>query len=105
MSYELYTVALVDALAGNTYDIYTTEKGLKAGAAVEGNDWLAGPKPSALALYLRDGLVNLPFIALPLVLHVLGNDPLAYGSLAGLVVIAIKHVMGGRAWAKLLLKK
>jgi hypothetical protein len=105
MFYEVYAVALAAALAGNAYDIYTTEKGLKAGVAVEGNDWLVGPKPSALALALRDGLIDSPFIALPLVSHILGNDPLAYGSLAGLAVIAIKHVMGGRAWAKLLLKK
>ena len=104
MFYELYTVALAAALAGNTYDILMTEEGLKAGVGVEGNDWLVGEKPSALALYLRDGLVNLPFIALPLVSHIVGNDPLAYGTLSGLAVIAIKHVMGGRAWAKLLKK-
>ena len=104
MFYEVYAVALAAAVAGNAYDIYTTEKGLKAGVGVEGNDWLVGPKPSALALYLRDGLINLPFIALPLISHILGNDPVAYGSLAGLAVIAIKHVMGGRAWTKLLKK-
>lgn len=105
MFYEIYAVAVAAALCANAYDIVVTEEGIKAGVAVEGNDWLVGPKPSALALYLRDGLINLPFIALPLVSHILGNDPLAYGSLAGLAVIAIKHVMGGRAWAKLLLKK
>ena len=104
MFYAVYAAALAAALAGNAYDIYMTEKGIKAGVGVEGNDWIVGDKPSALALYLRDGLVNLPFIALPLVSHVLGNDPLAYGTLAGLAVIAIKHVMGGRAWVKLLKK-
>jgi hypothetical protein len=104
MFYAVYAAALAAAVAGNAYDIYMTEKGIKAGVGVEGNDWIVGDKPSALALYLRDGLVNLPFIALPLVSHVLGNDPLAYGTLAGLAVIAIKHVMGGRAWVKLLKK-
>jgi hypothetical protein len=104
MFYAVYAAALAAAVAGNAYDIYMTEKGIKAGVGVEGNDWIVGDKPSALALYLRDGLVNLPFIALPLVSHVLGNDPLAYGTLAGLAVIAIKHAMGGRAWVKLLKK-
>ena len=101
MFYVVYAVAIAAALAGNAYDIYMTEKGIKAGVAVESNDWLVGPKPSALALSLRDGLINLPFIALPVVSHILGNDPLAYGTLTGPAVIAIKHVMGGRAWAKL----
>jgi hypothetical protein len=104
MFYEIYAVSVAAAVAANAYDIYITEKGIKAGVAVEGNDWLVGPKPSALALYLRDGLINLPFIVLPIVAHVFGNAGLAYGSLAGPVVIVIKHVLSGRAWAKLMKK-
>ena len=104
----MYFLALAAVLAAmeaaNIYDVIMTEKGLKAGVAVEGNTWLVGSKPSATALYLRDSLVNLLATAPSLVSLVLGSTPAAYGFLICPAISGIKHVLGGLAWNKLLKK-
>jgi hypothetical protein len=98
----LLGVALAGAVAGDLYDVAMTEKGIKAGVAVEGNDWLVGQKPSALALYLRDSLV-LAFCVAPtaLLATVFHNLPLAYGALISPVIYGYVHLQGGLAWKKL----
>jgi hypothetical protein len=97
----LISVAFCEACG--IYDATMTEKGLKAGVAVEGFDWLVGKKPSAVALYLRDnlllGLCSLPAILCATVFH---NVPLAYGACISPVLYGIKHIQGGLAWKKLL---
>jgi hypothetical protein len=93
----------VFAFGCDVYDVTETVKGLKAGVAVEGNTFLLpSDKPTATQLYLRDGLVIM-LAALPAVLClVLHSQPLFYAALSGPVVAAVKHVLGGRAWAKLI---
>lgn len=98
------TLALIIAVAGDVYDVIMTEKGLKAGVAVEGNDFLVDSKPSALALYLRDSVI-LAFCLVPTVLSAaFGNMPVAYGSLIAPVVYGIQHILGGLQWRALLKK-
>jgi hypothetical protein len=104
MFYILFAAAIAVAVSANIYDVVLTERGIKAKLGVESWDEFVGEKPSALALYIRDFAFDVPFVALPLVCHLLGNDPLAYGTLVGPVVAGIKHVMGGMKWAKLLKK-
>lgn len=104
MFYALYAVSVAAALAGEVYDVTMTERGLAAKVAVEANDWIVGPTPSALALYMRDGALIGLFVLLPLAAHLLGNEPLAYGCLAGPVVAGAKHLLGGLSWKKLLKK-
>ena len=100
----LLTVSLALGVAGDVYDVIMTEKGLKAGVAVEGDTWLiSSDKPSALALYLRDSIV-LAFCVAPTALcaTVFHNIPLAYGALISPVVYGVKHVQGGLQWRTLL---
>jgi len=90
------------ALGCQAYDTYMTEKGLKAGVAIEGNSWLVGPKPSALALSLRDVPITLLTAIPALVAFHFDNTGLFYASLAGPIAVGIKHILGGRSWAALL---
>lgn len=103
MFFELLAVAASVGVAGDVYDVTMTEKGLKAGIAVEANDWLVGSKPSAVSLYLRDGLVFamcvIPAVVFAAVAH---NVPLGYGALVAPVVFGVKHILGGLQWRKLL---
>ena len=84
------------------YDVILTEKGIKAGVAVEGNTFLVGQKPSAVALYLRDALLaGLATTPCAIALAV-GNTPLFWGFLAAPVVVGVKHILGGKQWRFLL---
>jgi hypothetical protein len=89
-------------LGANVYDVRETERGLKAGVAVEGNTWLVGTHPSARALYGRDllvlGLASTPSI----IFHLLHKRPLFYGGLAGPIVYGVEHIQGGNSWKRLL---
>ncbi len=101
--YFYILTAILAALAGTTvYDVLMTEKGLKAGVAVEGNTWLVGSKPTAITLYLRDSLTAVLATAPSIVTYAMGSTAGAYGLLIMPVVYAVKHVLGGRQWAKLL---
>jgi hypothetical protein len=95
----LLAASLVVAVAGDLYDVITSEKCFAKGA-VEGNSFLIGDnqRPSAVKLYLRDSL-ELGFAVLPTVLcaTVFHNLPLAYGALTGPVILGIKHYRGGLA--------
>jgi hypothetical protein len=96
--------SIVFCEACGVYDVMMTEKGLRAGVAVEGNTWLVGEKPTAMALYLRDNL-SLVLSSLPaIVMLFLHNTPLAYGCSAAPVAYGVKHIIGARKWAKLLKK-
>jgi len=97
-------IAFLAAVAAEIFDVTMTEKGLKAGVALERNTWLVGSKPSAKALYLRDLLIIVPFLALGLV-AVHFKHPIVYGFIAPLAVRAVQHIKGGLEWKKLLSKE
>jgi hypothetical protein len=95
----LLAASLVVAVAGDLYDVVTSEKCFAKGA-VETNTFLIGDnqKPSAEKLYLRDSVV-LAFCILPSVLSaiVFHNLPVAYGGLTAPVIFGVKHYIGARA--------
>ena len=95
--------ALAFAIVADHYDISETEKGIKAGVAVEGNTWLIGTdKPTAGQLYKRDLLV-IGLSATPSVLaHIFRAPALFYGGLSMPVVLGVKHISGGNQWKRLL---
>jgi hypothetical protein len=91
------------AVAANVYDARETERGLRLGVAVEGNTFLVGTHPSARALYLRD----IPIIGLASTPSILGyvfrsRTWLFAGLVGGPGVVGVKHIQGGRAWARLI---
>lgn len=94
---------LFEAVAG-VFDNVMTQRGLKAGVAVEGNTWLVGQHPSATALYLRDGLLLAAVSAPAIMAALFHNTPLAVGFCAGPVVLGAQHIKGALAWKKLLTK-
>jgi hypothetical protein len=95
-------LALAVAVAGEVYDVTLSTRGIKAGVAVEGNDWLVGINPSARALYLRDSILGVVFAIVPAVCVALAGTAAAYPILAGPVLFGLKHYSGGRKWAKML---
>lgn len=89
-------------VAANHYDISETEKGLKAGVAIEDYTWLVGSRPSAGPLYARD-LLTVGILATPSVLaYIFRRMDLFYGFLPGPVVMGYKHISGGNQWKALL---
>lgn len=95
----LVVIALV--VLSDVYDVAQTERGIKAGVAVEAFSRLVGSKPTAVALYLRDSLLLL-LVTTPSVLLHFVNAPAAYGALLGPLIYGVKHIRGGREWARLL---
>ena len=92
-------VALAVAVAGDLYDVITSEKCFAKGA-VETNTFLIGSnqKPSALKLYLRDSVVLALAVApSALCATVFHNLPLAYAGLIAPVIFGIKHYRGALA--------
>ena len=102
MFFTLFGLSLVAVVAADIYDVVMTERGLKKGVGQEANTWLVGSKPSAIALYLRDSLTIAAVAAVPLGLFLGGSIPAAFGTLAGLGVLAAKHIHGGLQWRTLL---
>lgn len=90
------------AIAADIYDVRETEKGLKAGVAVEGNTWLVGSKPKAGPLYRRDllviGLTTMPSV----IAYAAHHMEFFYAGLVGPVIIGAKHINGGNQWKDLL---
>jgi len=94
--------ATVFAILADRYDVKWTERGLKAGVAIEGNTWLVGTHPSAGALYKRDALV-IGLVCTPsLVGYLTKNKYLTYVMLALPVAVGIGHIQGGNSWRNLL---
>lgn len=104
MPLVLLAICAAFCVACGIYDVSMTEKGLKAGVAVEGDTWLVGKTPSTLALYLRDSLVLVLCAAPSIAFYLAHNTPLAWGAAIGPVPYGIHHIQGGLAWAKLLKK-
>jgi hypothetical protein len=91
------------AIATDVYDVSETEKGLKAGVAVEGNTFLvSSDKPTAGQLYRRDlfviGLSATPSV----VAYAFHKTEFFYAGLVGPVAVGIKHIQGGNQWKSLL---
>jgi hypothetical protein len=84
------------------YDVSETEKGLKAGVAVEKYTWLVGSKPSAGRLYARDmlefGIVTSPTI----IGYLWRRAEFYYGGLGAPTTLAVKHIYAGNGWRRLL---
>ena len=102
----MFTILLISALAlavaGDAYDVVTTEKCIKKLGDIETNDWLVGSRPTLKALCLRDALV-LGIATAPCALFAAyGFTPWQYAGLIAPVIFGIKHYLGGRAGAKLL---
>jgi hypothetical protein len=99
----LFSVVLALYVASDIFDVTLTVKGIKAGVAVEGNLFLLSTnRPTARALYLRD-TAELGMSLIPAVIFFLvHNTPLLYAGAVCPAVMAVKHVLGGLAWKKLL---
>jgi len=94
---------LAFAIAADCYDVSETEKGIKAGVAVEGNTWLIGTdKPTAGQLYKRDLLVIGLTAAPPTFAYIFRGPTWFYAGLSGPVVMGFKHISGGNQWKRLL---
>ena len=95
--------AVTAAVLTCVYDTVMSEKGIKAGVAVEANfTWLYGTtKPKALQYYA----VNIPIIFLASALSIIGyathNPALYYGGLSPVIVAGILHIKGGLEWKAL----
>lgn len=98
MFLTLFGIGVAAAVAADIYDITLTSQGLKKGVAEESFSWLIGPKPSTLALYLRDALITGIVAMIPLTLYLAGSVPVAYGTLVMFAVLVIKHIQGALAW-------
>jgi len=95
--------AVTFTLFTTVYDTIMSEKGIKAGVAVEANlTWLYGTnKPTTLDYYL----VNIPIVfvvAVPSIVgYLTGNSALYYAGLAAPLMLSIKHIQGGLEWRAL----
>lgn len=98
-------VSFAFAVVADVLDSYYTNKGIKAGVAVEGNSYivaLAGTdKPSFLKVLLISMLI--PILPVGILGLIVGyGSPAAIVFSTMLVLTGIKHVNGARAWVNLL---
>lgn len=101
MIYLPLILAVAFAYVCDILDIRATVLGIKKGLAVEQFTLFVGQRPSALALFLRDSLFILAVTGVAVLISLV-NVPLYYGSLAGPVVLGIRHLGGARKWNNLL---
>ena len=98
--------AITAAVLTCVYDTVMSEKGIKAGVAVEANfTWLYGTnKPKTWQYYA----VNIPAILLAATPSMVGyfwhNPSLYFGGLAAPVAVGISHIKGGLEWRALGIK-
>jgi hypothetical protein len=104
MYWIFFSIAVGFCFLAGLFDDIESERGIKAGVAIEGFQWLIGPKPSFRAYFLRDSLLLALVTAPSLVLHFV-HSPAAIAALVAPVVYGIKHVIGGREWLPLLAAK
>lgn len=105
MYWLFFSIAIVFCFLAGLFDDIESERGIKAGVAIEGFQWLIGPKPSFRAYFLRDLLILALVTAPSLIFHFAHNSPLALAALVALVVYGVKHIIGGREWLPLLAAK
>jgi hypothetical protein len=100
MFFILFAIAVGFAFGADIFDVVESEKAYAKGY-VESFDWLVGSKPTAIALYLRDGML-IAFASAPaLILFLLHSTPVAYGALAGPIAAGARHIQGGLGAKKL----
>jgi|SRR5271155_3922032 len=104
MFWLFFSIAVGFCFLAGLFDDIESERGIKAGVAIESFQWLIGPKPSFLAYFLRDSLLLAAVTTPSLVFYSIHNAPLALAALVGPVVYGVKHISGGRAWLSLLKK-
>jgi len=104
MYWLFFSIAIAFCFLAGLFDDIESERGIKAGVAIEGFQWLIGPKPSFRAYFLRDLLILALVTAPSLIFHFVHNSPLALAALAAPVVYGVKHILGGRAWLAFLKK-
>jgi hypothetical protein len=99
MFWSLFSIAVGFCFLAQLFDDIESERGIKAGVAIEAFTWLIGSKPSFLAYFLRDSLLLAAVTAPSLILH-FAHSPanLALAALVSPVVYGVKHIIGGRAW-------
>jgi hypothetical protein len=94
--------AVAFELLANRYDVSETEKGIKAGVALEDYTWLVGSKPTAGQLYARDLLTVGILVTPSIVAYAFRRMEPFYGGLSLPVVLGCKHISGGNSWKALL---
>jgi hypothetical protein len=103
MNFILLAVAVAFAIGCDVYDTTMSEKGIKAGLAVEANyTWIYGTnKPTTLQYYA----VNIPIVLATAAVSLLGihfhNPAVFYAGLAAPIAAGAKHIQGGLQWRKL----
>jgi hypothetical protein len=103
MFWILFSIAVGFCFLAQLFDDIESERGIKAGVAIEAFTWIIGSKPSFLAYFLRDSLLLAAVTAPSLVLHFV-HSPATLAALAAPVVYGVKHILGGRAWLAFLKK-
>ena len=104
MFWLLFSIAVGFCFLAQLFDDIESERGIKAGVAIEAFTWLIGSKPSFRAYFLRDSLLLAAVAAPSLVLHFV-HSPAAPAALVAPVVYGVKHILGGREWLPLLAAK
>lgn len=87
---------------GAAFDIILTNRGIKAGAGVEGNSWIVrlfGTRPYLIDLWLYEVVIWL-LMAAPL--FAWNNPALVGGSIGMFLAFGGKHIQGGLKWRLLL---
>ena len=101
MFWILFSIAVGFCFLAQLFDDIESERGIKAGVAIEAFTWIIGSKPSFLAYFLRDSLLLAAVTAPSLVLHFVHNAPLALAALVAPAIYGVKHIQGGRQWLAL----
>ena len=104
MFWLFFSIAVGFCFLAQLFDDIESERGIKAGVAIEAFTWLIGSKPSFRAYFLRDSLLLAAVAAPSLVLHFV-HSPAAIAAIVAPVVYGIKHILGGREWLPLLAAK
>ncbi len=102
MIYALFT-AFIWALAWLGFDSYNTNKGIKAGVAVEGNSWITvfwGVHPTLWQLWSIDGSIRLAILLAALFVPSSAQYPHAFQAMGigAFVAAGFKNWQGGREW-------
>ena|ERR1035437_9784634 len=96
-------IAFVWALACLLFDSYYTNKGIKAGVAVEGNSMIVyffNNKPKFWQLWAVDGTLRLAIFAAARFLPAPTDYPFTWVALGlgALIAAGFKNIQGGRQW-------
>lgn len=94
--------AVVFEQAAAIFDATETERGLRAGVAVEGNTFLVGSHPSFKALEARDAMYVGLCITPSMLGYIFHRNDVLFGGLVAPVTFGVKHIYAARQWRALL---